>query len=87
MQNVWCIIHSKNVDCMQDADINDLFTSSWTHQQYVHDDQLFWCADRVHGDPSSDAYHDERESSSDVPNLHAILSRLTMMSAVNIYHQ
>lgn len=63
------------------------FTSSWTHQQFFHDDQWFLYVDHEHEVPSSDAYHDEHGSSWDVPNLHAILSRLKMMWAVNIYHQ
>ena len=35
-------------------------TSSSTHQQCVHDDQLSLCVDHGHGVPSNDAYRDER---------------------------
>lgn len=63
------------------------FTSSSTHQQCVHDDQLSLCVDHGHGVPSNDAYRDERGFSWVAPNLHAILSRPWMRSAVNIYRR
>lgn len=40
-----------------------MFTSSLTHQRYVHDDQLFLCVDHEHEVPNNDAYHDEHGSS------------------------
>lgn len=49
-----------------------MFTSSWIHQQFFHDDRWSWCVDREHGDPSSDAYRGERGFSSSFPNLHEV---------------